>query len=167
LNEVTSMKSVDTKPTVVVGVSGSEAGRAALRYAVHEAAARHCQVRLLRVWRDVGWFPSMTRADVLEMPNWERADKAVLTKAAAAARRLDPDADVLSEWVAGDLYSTLEQAAQEAVLLVVGAGSRDDDGCGIAQWLQRHVACEVAVVDSSGASGLPSQPTNRHIAASR
>jgi hypothetical protein len=75
---------------VVVGVSASRSGLAALRVAVHEAVARNATLHLVRVWRDVGWLFSMTAADIMGMRDRERADGLVLALAVEAAHAIDP-----------------------------------------------------------------------------
>lgn len=90
-------------PRVVLGVSGSDAGRAALAVAVHEARTRQAALHMVRVWTDVAWLPSMTRDDASRLPAAESADQQLLASAVATVRALAPDLDVIPEFAAGEL----------------------------------------------------------------
>ena len=146
------MSTTDSANRIVVGVSNSRASAAALRKAVREAASRAAELRLVRVWTDVEWFPSMSLEQARKMPIREREDKQILEDAFAVAHQLDPSVDLVAEWVAGDLYTTMSRLAGEAALVVVGEESEDADGSGLGHWLMRHVGCPVEVVAASGVS---------------
>ncbi len=135
---------------VLVGVSDSAAGKAAIRLAMREAASRACGVHLVRVWRDVCWLPSMTRADAARMPEWERSDKRILAIATAVARRSEPAVEVTAEWLPGDLYAIMQAAARRARLVVVGASGPGDSRSDLGAWLQHNVRTPVVVVDAAG-----------------
>jgi hypothetical protein len=134
-------------PRILVGVSDSESGLAALAYAMREARARGASVHLVRVWRDIGWLFSATAAGVMGLRERERADGLVLALAAEAAHAVEPDVHVVPEFVPGDLYTELRRRTHGAELLVIGWGDDDDpDDHAIANWFEKHAACPVVVV---------------------
>ncbi len=136
-----------SSPTVLVAVSSSPSGRAALRRAVAEAQHRGARLHLLRVWRDAERFASMTPAEVSALRQQERAEQAILAEAIGAAQSLAPGLEVDFEFVPGDLRSAVTAAAEEADLLVVGVGQQEPTGHLIAEWFEQHVPCPVLVTD--------------------
>jgi nucleotide-binding universal stress UspA family protein len=101
---------------IVVGVDGSEGGRRALRWAVHEAAERGGTVQAVAAWR------------------WDEADDDVIGSAARdeAATMLDRELSALppfqragvpiaGEVVEGRPADVLATAAADADLLVLGS----------------------------------------------
>jgi Universal stress protein family len=137
-------------PRVMIGVSDSEAGRAALRFAVHEAKARRVALHLVRVWPDVAWLGSMSRDDVSHMTEWECTNQRVLAAALGTVRELAPALDVIPEFAAGDLYSTLQNRTRGACLVVLGRSDEREDGYRTDRWFEQHVDCPVVVVDADG-----------------
>jgi hypothetical protein len=120
----------------VVGVADSPSGLAAVAAGVREAALRQVSVRLVRVWRDIGWLFSMTLADVKRLPASEQADQRLLAAAAAYAHTVDPAVTVETEFLTGGLYNQLYGEAGRAQLLVLGAGN-EATGL-VADWFTRH-----------------------------
>lgn len=140
---------MQTGDRVVVGVSGSRAGQAALRAAIDEARRRHVPLHLVRVWRELDWLPSATWAETAVLRETEHADRALLTAVTALARYLAPDLAITTEFTEGDVYEVLEARAADASLLVVGARADNDPGP-IGRWLGKHVPAPVRVVAAEG-----------------
>lgn len=136
------------RPTVLVAVSSSPSGREALRRGVREARQMGARLQLIRVWRDIDRFLSMTRAEVSALRGQERAEEAILAEATARAKKLDHSLEVESRLVPGDLYDSLLDAAENADLLLVGAGAPEDRSSFIGEWFQRHAPCAVTIVDA-------------------
>jgi nucleotide-binding universal stress UspA family protein len=135
-------------PTVVVAVSASPSGQEALRRGVREARLRGARLHLIRVWRDIDRFFSMTRAEAGAMRAQERAEQAILADAVQRAESLDSALLVSAELVPGDLYTAITAAAAHAELLVVGAGDTESRSALIGEWFQRHVPCPVVISDA-------------------
>ncbi|WP_203897372.1 universal stress protein [Virgisporangium aliadipatigenens] len=110
---------MELTPQVVVGVDGSDPGRAALRLAAAEAARRRSALRVVCAF-EPDWPSSLYGAspDVQRLVR-ERAEQ-VAREAAHDARRFAPDVEVVGEAVAGDPGEVLIDAADSAGLLVIG-----------------------------------------------
>ncbi len=146
------MTAMQSGRRVVVGVSDSAAGQAAIRKAVGQAVTRGCDLHLVRVWRELDWLPSMTRADARALPTWERDDKKILADAADLANSLDPVLGLIVEWAPGDLYAAMTRAADGADLVVVGRSS--DGAIEFGHWLAENVACPVELVAATDDSDV-------------
>ncbi|WP_436498381.1 universal stress protein [Actinokineospora sp. HUAS TT18] len=139
-----------TTAPIAVGVDGSAAAQAALRWAVDEATRRGCGVRLVNVWsmgsvRDFLW----TSRRVL------RAESRALLRAAAAAAKPGPvEVDLVS--VEGAVAPELVAAADGAALLVLGTRGRARSRAVIGHCV-RHSEVPVAVIttDSVAAARHP------------
>ena len=138
------------RPEVVLGVSASAAGRAALTVAVREAAARHVPLRLVRIWADLAWFPSMTLDSFATMAAGEKAGSAMLDEAVRMARDLDPRVSVVPEAPAGELYDVLLERANGADLLVLGAEHDEAEADDVDSWFAQHARCPVVAVTGAG-----------------
>lgn len=129
--------SVISQP-LVVGVDGSEASDAAVRYAAREAASRRLPLALVHCWQPFSAWAV------------EKAARALLQRAAAivesAARRAEHEAFLLQ----GSPETCLAEASVHALLLIVGGGSQVDRGSGrvgsVALGLVAQARCPVAVV---------------------
>ena len=137
-------------PRVVVGVSASESGRGALRFAVSEASVRHAALHIVRVWREVDGLFSMTAARAIGLRDRERADGLVLGEAVEAAHALDPEVQVIPEFVPGDLYAAMQARTEGAGLLVLGAGAGEYSSLLIGEWFRQHAHCRVVLVAADG-----------------
>ena len=137
-------------PRVVVGVSASESGRGALRFAVSEASVRHAALHIVRVWREVDGLFSMTAARAIGLRDRERADGLVLGEAVEAAHALDPEVQVIPEFVPGDLYAAMQARTEGAGLLVLGAGAGENNSLLIGEWFRQHAHCRVVLVAADG-----------------
>jgi nucleotide-binding universal stress UspA family protein len=137
-------------PGVVLGVSSSPAGRAALAVAVREAAARQVPLRLVRIWADLAWFPSMTLDSFATMEATEKAGSAMLDEAVHLAHDLDPHVTLVPEAPAGELYDLLLDRALEADLLVLGSEHERPESDDFDSWFVQHADCPVVAVAGSG-----------------
>lgn len=145
-------------PRVVVGVSNSASGQAALRRGVREARDRGAALHLVRAWRDVDRLFSMTAAEVRDLPAAQSREAAVLSDAYREARRLDRTLRIQADLVAADVYPALSKAAQAAAVLVMGAGSAAAHSSHLGEWFQQHASCPVVIVPA--AAGTPSAPAD-------
>jgi nucleotide-binding universal stress UspA family protein len=101
--------------TIVVGVDGSDASRQALRWAVHEAAAREGMVQAVTAWR---WdLPSGLDTAGYIGDERERATDMLAQEVA----RLAAGVPVASQVMEGRPAEVLGTAAREADLLVLGS----------------------------------------------
>ncbi|MFF7776849.1 universal stress protein [Streptomyces tanashiensis] len=108
---------------VTVGVDGSDAGLAALDWAVDEAVRHGCPLRIVHasLWeRYEGVAPGRTE----DRPSGEILAEDVVGTAAERARRRAPGLALTTEVIAEDAQSALLREGQDARLLVVGSRAR-------------------------------------------
>jgi nucleotide-binding universal stress UspA family protein len=140
--------------TIVVGVDGSEGGRAALEFAVEEAALRGASLKVVSAWEippavvaglaaDSGFFDqSMIEA--------RQHAEAIVAEAAARAAQLQPSVVLEPKVVEGHEAKILLEEAKDAMLVVVG--SRGHGGFtglllgSVSQQVVNHAHCPVTVV---------------------
>lgn len=137
---------------VVVGVDGSEAGLAALRFAMTEATTRAVALEVVHCWH-AGSVRDMAFGSTHELHN---ASLCMLDNEVAAARRDTGSTGVVTtESVHGQPSSILVDRSRSASLLVVGAhgGSslRDVVFGTVATACRNSADCPVVVVASDGA----------------
>jgi nucleotide-binding universal stress UspA family protein len=104
---------------IVVGVDGSDASKAALRWAIRQAKLTGGPVDAVTVWRSPsahGWAPGPDK-----MPDLEGAAKRTLIAALAEVSGLEPGVLVCPVVTEGDVAGALLHAAEGADLLVVGS----------------------------------------------
>jgi nucleotide-binding universal stress UspA family protein len=143
--------------TIVVGVDGSPASNAALRFAAEEARLRGWKLVAVHAWLYLPTppFPEAGLAPVpLDAPgDLERlreAAEAELDAALAEAFPDDPSVEVERKIVEDDPAVALEREAKEADLVVVG--SRGQSGIAaallgsVSKHVVDHVRCPVVVV---------------------
>jgi nucleotide-binding universal stress UspA family protein len=141
--------------TIVVGVDGSEGSRAALRWALAEAALRDATVQAVITWQS----PTYAYTGVAVMPPVvelaEAAEAALTDTLAAESASLPPDqAGVSIEPVVaeGPTASILIERSREADLLVVGSrgfgGFRGLLLGSVSHQCASHSHCPVVVVPS-------------------
>jgi nucleotide-binding universal stress UspA family protein len=136
--------------SIVVGVDGSDASVAALRWARREAVLRGSVVRALHCWTypTAAGIPSMMLSD---LPSIQRSSEAVLAEAIARATddSIEPVSieTVLAE---GSPGHALIEASDGADLLVVGVrghgGFRGLLLGSVANQVVHHARCPVVVV---------------------
>ena len=143
---------------IVVGVDGSPASQAALRWAAEEAALR--QTRLVAIWAwtfvppapiaEPGMIP-MPAVDYTGTVDAERsAVEQEFDEALEAALPGVSGIEVERKLVEGDPAEVLESESKEAELLVVGSRGRSGIAAALLGSVSRHVVdhavCPVVVV---------------------
>lgn len=137
---------------VVVGVDGSAAGLAALRFAMTEATTRAVDLEVVHCWY-AGSVRDMAFGSPHELHN---ASLCMLDNEVAAARRdTGSTAVVTTESVHGQPSLILVDRSRSASLLVVGAhggtGFRDVDFGTVATACRNSADCPVVVIAADGA----------------
>lgn len=142
---------------IVVGVDGSDASRAALRWAREEAVLRGSQVKAVHVWR----YPLMTHVPgIVDAPIFARDDleeeaRALLDKVVSEVEAESPGqaAPVERKVVEGVASAELVRHAEGAELLVVGnrgrGGFADLLLGSVAHQVTSHASIPVVVVRAS------------------
>jgi nucleotide-binding universal stress UspA family protein len=136
-----------------VGVDGSCASLAALRWAVREAGLRDTALHVVRAWEDTAkrvapyashTVPARGAEDRLSAQDRLRADVA----AALGPAPLGPIEVTVAEGLAARVL--LDQAAQAELLVLGSAMRRAPDGIGpVARACLRHAPCPVVVVSAA------------------
>ncbi|HEY3908093.1 MAG TPA: universal stress protein [Streptosporangiaceae bacterium] len=146
-------KSADsTTRRIVVGVDGSPASAAALRWAVHEGEITGDTVEAVIAWHypiaagGYGWAPMVVEYDLDLRPIAEKA----LTEAIDKAAGPDPGVTIERRVAEGDASTVLTGASADADLLVVGSrghGTFTDALIGsVSQNCAHHAKCPVVIV---------------------
>jgi nucleotide-binding universal stress UspA family protein len=143
-----------TRNVIVVGVDGTEAGRAALGWAVDQAARTGAEVHAIAVWSfEVSAIPGVN--DPFSAA--QRAEK-VLAEDVAAATGGRSDVTILPSAIEGSAIDTLVGAAADAALLVLGDhrhGRLFEALLGsVTTGCLRHANCPVVVVPTSAPAPL-------------
>ncbi len=138
--------------SIVVGVDGSKASAAALRWAIEEGKLRSTRVLAVTSWT----YPAMIFADAYVLPEAaaiEGEAAALLERSVAEATAGGPVPEYLDRRVTdGPPASTLLDLSTDASLLVVGA--RGHGGFvglllgSVATQVVNHAKCPVVVVPS-------------------
>ena len=139
------------KPTILVGVSGSPASAAALRWAEDEAERRHGELKIVLIWqpeRRASYARPPVLADGHAGPEQARRDLADTVQAVLGQSPLHDATTVVVE---GRAERELVAESACADLLVLGSGSRLSIGPVVRTCLS-HAHCPVVVVSApSGA----------------
>jgi nucleotide-binding universal stress UspA family protein len=142
--------------TVVVGVDGSEGGRAALEFAASEAALRGARLRIVSAWqvpvvtphaRDLAAPPlDVATWDALRVRAQEIADDAFM-----AVKEVHPSLDGETLAIQGQPADALLDQSADAALIVVGrrglGGFRSLLLGSVSQQVVQHATCPVVVVN--------------------
>lgn len=139
-------------PTIVVGLDGSIASLAALRWAVNEAVARGSQVEVVNAWA----AHSMRDLAFGSTREFHNASICMLDNEVRAVLRDTPAPPVVIQTsINSNPAAALIERARTAEMLVLGAHGHNDfhdivfgqieAGC------RRHAGCPVVVVDEDGA----------------
>ena len=109
---------MSTNYRIVVGVDGSDGGRRALRWTIHEAAARSGTVQAVIAWR---WdsFDLPPHAATHPDQERERAEETLAREVESMGERAG--VSIASEVVEGRAADVLTAAARDADLLVLGS----------------------------------------------
>jgi nucleotide-binding universal stress UspA family protein len=142
---------------ILVGVSNSPGGRAALDFACAEAALRGCRVTAVRAY---GVFGRSRHLQIYgALPGLREYEAAVLSEATRRLQAEHPEAPIDCELVDEEPTVALARLARDAELLVLGCRHPDDHWPSrlgpITGALLHHVPCPVAIV------GLPRTVADR------
>ncbi|ASN22834.1 universal stress protein [Streptomyces pluripotens] len=133
---------------IVVGVDGSGRSLRALLWAAHEAALRHCPLRIIHVLP-----PAHSYATSEEGRTWEKSDwdQGVAAEATAIAREAHPALDVTSDLPSGTPAAVLLAEAERAHTVVLGAKGMGGFGSlllgSVALQVVGHAVCPVVIVN--------------------
>ena len=138
---------------IIVGVDGSPASDAAVRWAAHDAVLRGVPLTLMHVEDPIG--RTWSQAKVLEeVSGWQKAEgRGILANASKIARDIATDTPEIT--INGELQfsapgPTLVDRSEDADLIVVGTDGRGALARGllgsVSSELVRHARCPVAVI---------------------
>lgn len=141
---------------IVVGVDGSDASRRALRWAVHEAAARDGMVQAVTAWR---WdLPSGLEINGFIGDEREKATEML----AREVDRLPAGVPVASQVLEGRPADVLGAVARDADLLVLGSHGHSRVWHtvlgSVAEECIRKAACPVVVIPRPQETVRPAAP---------
>ena len=105
---------------VVVGVSDSDAGLAALRLGCEEASLRGVEVRAIRSMAETEYLIGPRMEFQLDVKRWQDAQRHLLGACVGEVRGSFPDLTIRAELVGEPAHLALVEAAREAAVLVVG-----------------------------------------------
>lgn len=133
--------------SVVVGVDGSDASKAALRWAVEQARLTGSSVDAVIAWHEMGTYAWPVPASDLD---FEGTARAVVDQTLADVLGDEPPVPVRGHVVQGHPARVLIDAARDARLLVVGnrghAGFTEALLGSVGQYCVHHAGCPVVVV---------------------
>jgi nucleotide-binding universal stress UspA family protein len=153
---------VGVAKAIVVGVDGSEASHAALRWGAEEARLRFAPLVAVQAW---SFIPPQPIGDpgMLAMPAGDlpgqldaesEAARIALDEAVEVALGADPELEVERRLVEGDAGEALVAESASAELVVVGSHGRSGLKAALLGSVSRHVVdhatCPVVVVKSAG-----------------
>jgi nucleotide-binding universal stress UspA family protein len=146
----------ETEARILVGLDGSPASVAALRWAIREARFTGCTVEVVHVWTgSVSPFGDLAHARAGFQSERDAAGEVLLT-AVEQVRDANPDGDVpvRPELVAGYPSAVLRAKTRGARAVVLGK-SRHNDLTRllhrtVTHAVTRHAACRVVIVAADG-----------------
>lgn len=152
---------------LVVGVSDSAGGAAALRFAFEEAGRRGAELLAVRSWSEHDWQLAAGAGLPLSSPEvWESQERTILDQCLAPWRASFPAVTVHTELTGVATELALERAAENAAMLVLGCRRSDDARYSrlgpIASWAAHHYRCPVVIV---GHPGRPTEAVEDELAA--
>jgi nucleotide-binding universal stress UspA family protein len=139
--------------TIVVGVDGSAAARAALEFAAREAILRETRLRIVCAWEIPPAVYSGGFAPTLDQPTldaFRAGAETIVNEAVATARELQPGIECEGKAVQGQPAEVLLQEARDADLIVVS--NRGHGGFAslllgsVSHQVVQHAPCPVTVV---------------------
>lgn len=144
------MGDIDARP-IVVGVDGSPASRAALRWAVAEADRRGCSVDAVLAWQGgYGMVIGAVPADVMFQMSPERDRASWQRVLDDAVAEVSAGGEVRTLLVPQDAGPALVEVSANAALLVVGSrGAGPLRGAllgSVSAYCLRHAPCPVVVL---------------------
>jgi nucleotide-binding universal stress UspA family protein len=144
--------------TIVVGVDGSEAAQAALRFAAEEAALRDARIVAIHSWMyipaPVAGDPGLLAMPEGDVPGMLEAERNVaetsLERALAEAFPQGPPVEIESRLVEDDAGEAIVAEAASADLVVIGSRGRGNIKSALLGSVSSHVVhhapCPVVVV---------------------
>jgi len=149
----------DMQPTIVVGVSGSKASAAALRWAAEEAPRRGARLRVIRTWDPAPYPAPYANAERIQASQRRAAASAELRATLHAAFGGQIPGHVAAELAEGIPERILLQRSAGAELLVLGAraragGTLNPIGTVVRSCLSRAL-CPVVVVTPPADAAAP------------
>jgi nucleotide-binding universal stress UspA family protein len=133
--------------TIVVGVDGSENADKALALAAEEAALRGARLRVICAWEI---HPAYAEAEPETLAALHGDAAAIVRKAVASVRRLQPGIECEGEALEGQAADVLLGAAESDDMLVVGNRGRGGFTSlllgSVSQQVVHHARCPVLVV---------------------
>jgi nucleotide-binding universal stress UspA family protein len=158
------MDKSDTRP-IVVGVDGSPASRAALRWAVAEAELRQCPVDVILGWhKDFDTAISALPIGAFREPTTQHLREEERRTLDEVVAEVPTSIEVRALLVPQDARTALVEASKQAMLLVIGtrgAGPVSSALFGsVSAHCVRHAACPVVVLhDPDRQPEIPTQAT--------
>jgi nucleotide-binding universal stress UspA family protein len=144
---------VEQRP-IVVGVHGSAASLAALRWAAREATLRHVTLHVVRAWEDQGRHLAPYARLRLPGSRQSRAAASVsLEQAVRVVANESPLVTMTAEVADGRPARVLIDRAAHAGLLVLGSAARDVLGP-VARVCLHRARCPVVLITVHGADVL-------------
>lgn len=143
------------QPAVLVGVDDEEHSRPALEWAFAEASARRAPLVALHAWWWEEAGPLATGISVAddELEVEAQAQQVMMSEMLAGLREKYPDVEARTDFVRGETTAVLEEASNDAQLLVVGSRGRGGfTGLLLGSVSARaihHSRCPVVVVPST------------------
>jgi nucleotide-binding universal stress UspA family protein len=139
----------DREATIVVGVDGSDASRAALVFALREATRRGATVKVVTAWETPECYGLLTPAPGFDVCR-EDAQAIQSAQMTAALADVDEPPSVSRHIVHGSAGAALVGAAENADLLVVGTSHRHRAGRrllgSVSETCLRGAGCPVTLV---------------------
>ena len=137
------MTSAGERPSVVVGIDGSDSALGAARWAADFAAGHALPLTLLHAVPKFGWH--FAEVEAPEDLGQGAAGDRVLAEAITAVRSAHPDLPITSAAVKGSVAGVLADACVQARLLVVGTGTADGALGGHVVRITHRAQCPVLV----------------------
>jgi nucleotide-binding universal stress UspA family protein len=135
---------------VLVGISDTPSGRAAVDAAARIARQERAPLALVRVWRDVDWFLSAEERTAEELARDLCAEQRLFAASCAHARTVAPDVDVRGELAPGSIFGVLLERTDHARRLVLGTSGSESEPGDVSSWYLDHARCPVTVVAPDG-----------------
>lgn len=145
---------------IVVGVSDSPGGIAALRFAAGEAVRRAAELVAVRSWSSPEWRLAAAAALPISPPDvWQQLEHSMLDNCLRPVRDGFPELQIRCVVSGAVTEILLEEQAQGAAMLVLGCRRSDDARFPrlgpVSSWAAHHFDCPVVIVGSP----------NRHVGA--
>lgn len=145
------------RPVILVGVSGSAASAAALRWATDEARRRRDRLRVVLIWRPEQRAYYAGRTDPAQASGQHDRAVRTLTETVQAVLGPRPRGATTVEVVEGTAEQELVAESAGADLLVLGSGSGGGPDFRIGPVVRtclREARCPVVVVSQPGSAAL-------------